>query len=157
MYEKLTQALFLFFLWALLVDMQNVPRVRDPRLPTQEKRVSTGSDSSLESPLSRRRSDKPRASRRQSLAGSSVESPRRSTTSESRVKSPPGLESPRDSTGSGSGSGSKNRKKKSKGLSGTSSKSSLKSKRVDQTAYGSDPGSTALKSKDKSQSSVHAL
>ncbi|KAL9225176.1 hypothetical protein vseg_001127 [Gypsophila vaccaria] len=122
-------------------DQQIVPATRDPRLPDQEKRVSTRSENStLEPSPSRRRSDKPKGAKRHSSAGSSnPDSPKRTSSS-----------SASETTTTSSSKTSRRRKPK------TSSKSKATSTTPD-TAY-SDPGvgltTPARKSKDTCQSSV---
>ncbi|XP_057249220.1 uncharacterized protein LOC104887914 [Beta vulgaris subsp. vulgaris] len=148
---------YVFLCW--VVDQQPAPRTRG--VSVQEKRFSTGSDSPLplESP-SRKRSDKPKGSRRANSA-SAADSPRRSSTStENRTKHQQQQLSAAegDTTTAGPKTSTRRKKPKSGSSSGqSSSKTSIKPKSTgpsSDTSQYSDPGTGRRKGKDTCQSSV---
>ncbi|KAL2921295.1 CRIB domain-containing protein RIC1 [Bienertia sinuspersici] len=139
------------------VDQQNASRTKESRPQAQERRVSAGSDPPLESP-SRRRSDKPKGSRRATSASSSAtDSPKKSST-DSRTKQVSAGESDQASA-----STKTSRRKKPKGSSsgGTSTSTSSSSRTSNKSKpttpqtempHYSDPGigQRRLKGKDTS-------
>ncbi|GAB4843104.1 hypothetical protein Ancab_013081 [Ancistrocladus abbreviatus] len=115
---------------------------RDARPPIAEKRISAGTDSPMGSP-SRRRSDKPKQSRRHNSAGSPMDSPKRSATDS---KSLPNSNVSLDSSARDSPPvAPKSSRRKKKNSSAESSSKTLKSKNTTKSVLAdsfpySDPG-----------------
>ncbi|XP_021752710.1 CRIB domain-containing protein RIC5-like [Chenopodium quinoa] len=122
---------------ALNVDQQNGPRTRGL---VQEKRFSTSSDSPIESP-SRKKSDKPRGSRRANSTPSAVESPRRSLTKQQpQQQQQQSLRTAEGESTSVSQKTSSRRKKTKTSSSRSSTKSKSTAPPVVEFSHFSDPG-----------------
>lgn len=137
-HEKVFNAFFTFPIPELIcyrtwICVADAPRTRG--LIQDQQRFSTSSESNLESP-SRKKSDKPRGSRRANSTSSASESPRRSITKQQQLL--PGGEG--ESTSTANKTSSRRKKTKSSSSSRTSTKSKSTAPPVVEFSHYSDPG-----------------